>query len=141
MSSRNPILRRAWLCGRRKGIFWAWPSLNNMGQMAHGQQDTERALTLFEESLALREELGDKAGICSSCYNLAMLSQEEGDLTVAHAYLENSWRSRGSWTTNTRWRMCCPDSAGSPTGRRIGQRARPVVERRGGAAGSGALLA
>ena len=65
-------------------------ALNGAGVLAglHGDQKTARSL--YEESLALSRELGDKKGMASSLGNLAIIAHQQGASDVAGAFQEES---------------------------------------------------
>ncbi|MDQ4099987.1 MAG: tetratricopeptide repeat protein, partial [Chloroflexota bacterium] len=58
-------------------------ALNGSGVMAYTQGDLDQARTLFEESLAIRRELNDTAGIANTLNNLAIVADEQGDYARA----------------------------------------------------------
>jgi predicted ATPase len=64
--------------------------LNGAGTLALEQGDYPAARSLFEESLALRRRLGDKAGLASSLNNLGALSCDHGDYPAARPLFEES---------------------------------------------------
>ena len=57
--------------------------------------DAPRAATLYEQSLALRRELGDKEGIAASLSNLGLVARQRGDphraLALIKGGLELYW--------------------------------------------------
>ncbi len=59
------------------------------------QGDLARAMTLFEESLALRREAGDKQGIARSLVTLGHVARDRGDLARAAALYEESMALHG----------------------------------------------
>jgi tetratricopeptide (TPR) repeat protein len=64
--------------------------LNAAGSLAYCQADFEAALLLFEESHALRLELGDRRGIAALMNNLGNVAHAQGDSLRAHAMLEEN---------------------------------------------------
>ncbi len=65
-------------------------ALNGAGNLASSQGDYDESRSLYEESLALRKMLGDRAGVASSLSNLAVLLGLQGEPTaVRTALLEN----------------------------------------------------
>ena len=60
-----------------KGIAWALRLLGNCA--AFREHDLERATVLFEQGLALAEEVGDKALISRICQNLGQATMFRGD--------------------------------------------------------------
>ncbi|HEX8600086.1 MAG TPA: tetratricopeptide repeat protein [Chloroflexia bacterium] len=57
--------------------------LSGAGTLARYQGDFGRARLLFDESLALRQELGDKKGIAASLNNLGTIAWNMGDYVTA----------------------------------------------------------
>lgn len=69
-------------------------ALNNLGNLVYELGDLNRANELYEESLALRREIGDQLGIASALNNLGMLATSQGDLSRARKLLETSFELR-----------------------------------------------
>ncbi|MCP4710260.1 MAG: tetratricopeptide repeat protein, partial [Planctomycetes bacterium] len=67
----------------------------NIGLIHFNRGDYELALELYEKSLAIQEELGDKSGIAGSCYNIGLIHYERGEYGTA---LELFTRSRDIYT-------------------------------------------
>lgn len=65
-------------------------ALLGAGVLAYSQGDYAEARRLYEESLALRRELGDKQNIAASLNNLAVLAYEQGDYAEARTLHEES---------------------------------------------------
>jgi len=65
-------------------------ALNGAGLLAYWQGDYPGARVLHEESLAIRQALGDRRGDASSRHNLAMVAKSEGDYARAKALYEES---------------------------------------------------
>jgi tetratricopeptide (TPR) repeat protein len=65
-------------------------ALNGAGLLAYWQGDYPVARVLHEESLAIRQALGDRRGDASSRHNLAMVAKSEGDYASAKALYEES---------------------------------------------------
>lgn len=63
-------------------------ALNGAGGLAWVQGDYAAARTLYEESLAIRRELGDKESIAGSLNNLGLIAKEQGNYAVAHSLYE-----------------------------------------------------
>ena len=57
--------------------------LNFLGELALSEGDQQTARANFEESLAIRRELGDRWGIPQLLGNLASIARAQGDLTKA----------------------------------------------------------
>ena len=70
-------------------------ALNAGGVLAYLQTDYPPARALYEESLAIRRQLGDRRGMAASLGNLGQVTSEQGDFTSARALHEESlaiWR-------------------------------------------------
>jgi predicted ATPase/DNA-binding SARP family transcriptional activator/Tfp pilus assembly protein PilF len=63
-------------------------ALNEAGVLAWAQIDYRHASLCFEECLALRKILGEKAGIASALGNLGLVTREQQDLARSRAYQE-----------------------------------------------------
>jgi tetratricopeptide (TPR) repeat protein len=65
-------------------------ALNGAGALAHDQGDYPAARALYEESLAIRREMGDRRGIATSLSNCGIVAYEERDYPTARALYEES---------------------------------------------------
>lgn len=65
-------------------------ALNAAGNLARKQNDNVRAVVLLEESLRLRQELGQPRQIAQTLNNLGVVAYHQGDLARAQAYYEKS---------------------------------------------------
>ena len=65
-------------------------AMNNLGNLTYEMGDLARAQELYEGSLALRTELGDRGGMADSLNNLGMLATARGDLAGGRERLEAS---------------------------------------------------
>ena len=65
-------------------------ALSAAGHLARQNAAYDRALTLHQEALALRRQLGDDAGVASELNNLGVVTSERGDRTLAFALFEQS---------------------------------------------------
>jgi non-specific serine/threonine protein kinase len=65
-------------------------ALNNLGNLVYELGDLPRAQALYEQSLAIRTEVGDRDGMADSLNNLGMLATARGDLATARSRLEAS---------------------------------------------------
>jgi tetratricopeptide (TPR) repeat protein len=65
-------------------------ALSSAGHLARQNAAYEAALALHQESLALRRQLGDDAGVASELNNLGVVTSERGDRTLAFALFEQS---------------------------------------------------
>jgi predicted ATPase/class 3 adenylate cyclase/tetratricopeptide (TPR) repeat protein len=65
-------------------------ALNGAGALAWHQGDYAGAGALYEESLAIRRELGDTPGVAASLSNLGLMEYEQGDYASGAALLEES---------------------------------------------------
>ena len=69
-------------------------ALSGLGEIAVRQGNLEHATTMLEESLRLRQELGEKWGIAASLGSLAWAAQHQGDFERATALLGESLHIR-----------------------------------------------
>ena len=65
-------------------------ALTGAGVLTIKQGDFASARALFEESLAIRRELGDKRGVAHSLNNLATVAAQQGDYASARPLFEES---------------------------------------------------
>jgi tetratricopeptide (TPR) repeat protein len=65
-------------------------ALNGSGVLAYLQGDYARAVTRYQESLAIRRQRGDKAGVAASLNNLGLVAEDQGDHAGAVALYEES---------------------------------------------------
>ncbi len=65
-------------------------ALNGDGGLAFGQGDYAQATALYEESLALRRELGDARGAAVALHNLANVAADQGETRRAAELSEES---------------------------------------------------
>lgn len=65
-------------------------ALNGAGGLAWSQGDYEEARALYEASLALRRQLGDKPGITQCLSNLGNIARSQGDYAEARRLYEES---------------------------------------------------
>jgi tetratricopeptide (TPR) repeat protein len=65
-------------------------TLNNLSQIYDARGDYDTALRYLEASLAIRREIGDKAGEGTTLNNLSSLAYARGDYDTALRYLEAS---------------------------------------------------
>jgi non-specific serine/threonine protein kinase len=65
-------------------------ALNGAGNLAHAQGDLERAAALHQESLAVRQALGDPHSIAISLNSLANVAVDRGDYDAARALHEDN---------------------------------------------------
>ena len=65
-------------------------ALNGAGNLAFNQGDYETARLLYEESLSIRRELGDKQGIALSLNGLGIVAYLQGDYSSSRALYEES---------------------------------------------------
>jgi tetratricopeptide (TPR) repeat protein len=73
-------------------------ALRDAGYLAYRQHDFEVARALYEESLTIRRELGDKRTIASSLNDLAYMALSQGDWETARTLHEEGlaiWRELG----------------------------------------------
>jgi predicted ATPase/DNA-binding CsgD family transcriptional regulator/Tfp pilus assembly protein PilF len=65
-------------------------ALNNLGNLVYELGDLARAQSLYEQSLALRQEISDRSGVAVCLNNLGMLATARGDFARARELLESS---------------------------------------------------
>jgi non-specific serine/threonine protein kinase len=65
-------------------------ALNAAGVLAYQQRDYPAARALHEESLSIRQQLGDRKGIADSLNNLGLVVCDQGDFAAARALHEES---------------------------------------------------
>jgi non-specific serine/threonine protein kinase len=65
-------------------------ALNNLGNLANDLGDYGRAQRLYEQSLAIRQELGDRRAVASTLNNLGLLATNQGDHARARALLDEN---------------------------------------------------
>ncbi len=65
-------------------------ALNAAGNLAWVRSEYARSATFYEESLALRRQLGDTAGAAISLHNLGLIARDLGDRALAHARFSES---------------------------------------------------
>jgi tetratricopeptide (TPR) repeat protein len=65
-------------------------SLHQLGMIAQDQGDYEMARRLYEQSLEIRRQLGDQAGMAFSLGQLGVLAQDQGDHATARRLYEQS---------------------------------------------------
>lgn len=65
-------------------------ALNNLGNLVYELGDLARAQSLYEQSLALRQETSDQSGVAVCLNNLGMLATARGEFARARELLESS---------------------------------------------------
>jgi tetratricopeptide (TPR) repeat protein len=65
-------------------------ALTGVGGLAQHQGDHTEARSLFEESLAIGRDLGDKLGVALCLLHLGLLARDQGDYTAARTLHEES---------------------------------------------------
>ncbi len=83
-------LERALAVGAGAAPFLRALTLNNFGNLVYELGELDTARQLYEQSLAIRREIGDRNGIASALNNLGMLATGHGDLDQARELLEAS---------------------------------------------------
>src|SRR4051794_7571501 len=58
-------------------------TLNNLSQISHARGDYETALKYLEQSLQIRREIGDKAGLITTLHNMAHIVLQARDFDRA----------------------------------------------------------
>ena len=82
----------AWLFDERNGkeIALRGLILGNLGYQYHQTAEYEKSLRYLEQSLTIRQAIGDKLGEGTMLNNIAMIYDAQGDLPTALTYLEQS---------------------------------------------------
>ena len=57
-----------------------------LGDIAQNRGQWDEAEHLYRQSLAVREDLGDRAGIAETNYDLAQLERQRGNTTLAETF-------------------------------------------------------
>src|ERR1019366_7073761 len=65
-------------------------ALNGAGALAYMQGDYVAARSLYEDSLAIRQELGDRRGVAGSLNNLGIVASHQGDYAAARSLYEDA---------------------------------------------------
>ena len=79
------------ICRRTGNTFALARILGRQGVYAVLEDDTVQARNDLHEAIALREALGDRAGIAKSLAGLSLDAFFQGDFSRAHALAEESW--------------------------------------------------
>jgi Flp pilus assembly protein TadD len=93
--------------------WWFASSLSYLALVSHLRGGSARATALYEESMDLFREQGDKQSLAGGLNNLAMLVYSQGDLRRAAELIEEAIALQGSWITeqaslldSTTWDGC-----------------------------------
>lgn len=65
-------------------------ALNNIGFLANNHGDISKALTYYQKSLKIQEEIKDKAGIANSINNIGYIHNSRGDIPKALDFYHKS---------------------------------------------------
>ncbi|WP_375471292.1 tetratricopeptide repeat protein [uncultured Nostoc sp.] len=65
-------------------------TLNNMAQVIADQGDIPKAIALYEQSLEIKEQIGDVQGKATTLNNMALVFAQQGDIPKAIALYEQS---------------------------------------------------
>ena len=65
--------------------------MNTLGKQALAAADYETALQYFQQSLVIRQEIGDKGGEGAMLNNISQIYSEQGDDETALLYLQQSF--------------------------------------------------
>jgi predicted ATPase/DNA-binding CsgD family transcriptional regulator/Tfp pilus assembly protein PilF len=65
-------------------------SMRLIGSLALHQSDYAAARALFEESLAIRRDLGDPAGLLSALSSLGAVAMQQGEIELAERYIREA---------------------------------------------------
>ena len=93
-------LERALASGKGASVAARAKALNGTGALANRAGEHGRAAALFEETLLLRHELGDRQGIAGSLSNLGMAAYWQADYKRAAALYEDAlamYRELENW--------------------------------------------
>ena len=63
---------------------------HNLGVLAQARGDYDTAHNLYQQALAIFEELGNRAGMATTYHQLGMLAQARGDYDTAHTYYQRA---------------------------------------------------
>lgn len=67
-------------------------AFNNIGFLANNRGDISKALTYYQKSLKIQEEIKDKGGIANSTNNIGYIHNSHGDIPKALDYYHKSLR-------------------------------------------------
>ena len=67
--------------------------VHNLGMLVQARGDYAAALTEYEKSLKIKEEIGNRAGVASSLHEIGMIHQARGDYAAALAEYEKSLKT------------------------------------------------
>jgi tetratricopeptide (TPR) repeat protein len=65
-------------------------SLHQLGNLAEDTGDYDEARKLYQQSLEIDQQLGDKSGVSSSLHQMGMLAQDTGDYDEARKLYRQS---------------------------------------------------
>lgn len=85
----RPVLEKALISAQEDKRLRA-DCLRELGNVANRQADYDRAVPLYQQSLELARELGDRRGESATLNNWASIEWELGDLTAARAHYEQA---------------------------------------------------
>ena len=60
--------------------------LNNLGYLSNNLGDIEKALEYYHHSIIIKEELGDKQGLCNTIHNVALIHKNQKNISDAMEY-------------------------------------------------------
>ena len=67
-------------------------SLHQLGMLAQATGEYDEARKLYQQSLKIDQELGDKSGVSSSLHNLGVLAQDTGEYEEARKLYQQSMK-------------------------------------------------
>lgn len=73
-----------------RGMEWnedSWNPLRRLGYLALGEQDVDRAVMLYLESMEVNREVGDRQGVAAYLIGLATVTEARGQLDRATRFL------------------------------------------------------
>lgn len=83
---RQTIAASEALEDKRQMAIW----IHNLGILTQRRGDYDQARTLYQHSLEILQEVGDKSGVSKSLHQLGMLNQNLGDYDQARKYYQQS---------------------------------------------------
>ena len=115
---------------------------HRLGTLAQRRGDYDTARKLYEQSLRIEEELGDRASIATSYHQLGMLAQFQGDYDTARKLYEQSLRIKEELgdrasiaTTYHQLGMLAQDRGDYDTARKLYEQSLRIKEELGDRAG------
>lgn len=73
-----------------KNKIYLASALNNLGMLSKEADDIPQAIKYYKESMAIKEELGQKRGIANTLHNIGVLYMQTSSYELALVYLQRS---------------------------------------------------